>query len=327
MGKETDIKIKYRYGNIPEGLRALLDKADDSDMRVLTALLMLVDKETGATSLDAICDALSMDMGDVKASIKLWKGAGIAEDYTSETRDATVKAKNKLTTAHRSGAVEQSGTTDNYSSGELADIMESRIVSPALIDEAQRIMGKIFRTYDIGILVSIVERLGFEEEAVLLILNYTVSKGKRTMRYAETLAMAFYDEGITDVSEISERITRMEHSAEVIGQIKGFYGIGERALTASEKRFFTAWTEKYAYDAEVIKLAYDITVDNTQKPVPKYTNAILERWYSEGLRSAEEIKRYIERQSEERSGGAVVKSYDTDDFFEAALQRSYEELK
>ena len=68
-------------------------------------------------------------------------------------------------------------------------------------------------------------------------------------------------------------------------------------------------------------------MDNTQKPVPKYTNAILERWYSEGLRSAEEIKRYIERQSEERSGGAVVKSYDTDDFFEAALQRSYEELK
>ena len=122
MGKETDIKIKYRHGKAPEDLRALLDKADDSDMRVLIALSMLADKETGATSLGAICDALSMDMGDVKASLKLWKGAGIAEEHISDARAEAEPAKKKLTTAHRGGAVEQSGVTDNYSSGELADI-------------------------------------------------------------------------------------------------------------------------------------------------------------------------------------------------------------
>ena len=332
MAKENKIKLKYRHGKLPEGLGDLLSKADEGDLKVLLTLSMLAKKETGEADTQTVCSALGMDMGDVKASLKFWRGAGVIEDATGKSAEAVAVTtaepeEKKPAAAHREGAIEHSNVTDDYSSGELADIMESKIVSPALIDEAQRIFGKMFRTYDIGILVGIVERLGFEEEAVLLILNYVAGKGKKTMRYAETLAMALYDEGLTDTVSVSERISRMERSGEIIGQIKCLLGIGERALTASEKRFFTAWTEKYAYDIEVIKLAYDITVDNTQKALPKYMNTILERWYTEGLRTADEVRRYLDRQASDKNGGTVAKSYDADDFFEAALKRSYEELK
>lgn len=336
MAKENRIKLKYRHGKLPEELDGLLSKADDVDLKVLVTLSMLAKKETGEADVGAVCTVLKMDLGDVKASLKFWRGAGVVCDVTERSVEADTEAGVKATeepkgkkpaAAHRGGVIEQSNVTDDYSSGELADIMENRIVSPALVDEAQRIFGKMFRTYDIGILVGIVERLGFEEEAVLLILNYVAGKGKKTMRYAETLAMALYDEGLTDTASVSERISRMERSGEIVGQIKSLLGIGDRALTASEKRFFTAWTEKYAYDIEVIRLAYDITVDNTQKALPKYMNAILERWYTEGLRTADEVRRYLDRQAAEKSGSTVTKSYDTDDFFEAALKRSYEELK
>ncbi|MBQ8849696.1 MAG: DnaD domain protein [Clostridia bacterium] len=332
MGKETVIKIKYRHGNVPENLGGMLDKADDGDMRVLVALMMLADKETGEVAPSAVCDLIGMDEGDVKASLKLWRGAGIVEEHSSkkkaekDEKPQEIKPADKLKTAHRDGVVELSGTADRYSARELSEILESGDVSPAFVDEAQRIMGRMFRKYDIEILVSIVERLGFEEVAVLIILNYIVGKGKKTVRYAETLAIALYDEGITETAAVADRISRMERAGEVISKIKGFYGIGDRALTASEKRFFTAWTEKYDYDAEVIKLAYDITVDKTQKPLPKYTNTIIERWYAEGLRTADEVRKYLERQESDKNGG-IAKSYDTDEFFEAALQRSYEELK
>ena len=56
-------------------------------------------------------------------------------------------------------------------------------------------------------------------------------------------------------------------------------------------------------------------------------NTILERWYTEGLRTADEVRRYLDRQASDKNGGTVAKSYDADDFFEAALKRSYEELK
>ena len=45
--KELKIKIKYRYGQLPEGLCELLNNADEADMRILVALMMLADEESG----------------------------------------------------------------------------------------------------------------------------------------------------------------------------------------------------------------------------------------------------------------------------------------
>ncbi len=333
MGKETKIKIKYIYGQIPEGMGKLLNDADEGDLRILVALMMLADKDSAQADTSALCELLQMNESDVNGSLKFWRGAGVIESASQKkTRsaegDENAKAVTlkKTATAHRNGALETSGKTEDYTTRELTDILEKGIVSVQFIDEAQRIMGKTFRIYDIGVLVGIVERLGFDEEAVLVVLNYTVGKGKKTMRYAETLAISLYDEGITDTAAVIERIGRMERAGEVISQIKRLYGIGDRALTTTEKRLFGAWTEKLDYDIDVIRLAYDITVDNTGKPAPKYTNTILECWYSEGLRTAAEVERYLDRQRSDK-GNAVAKSYDADDFFEAALQRSYEELK
>ena len=197
MTKDIKIKLKYRYGKLPEDMASLLRSADDTDVRVLLTLSLLAKKTTGEARIEDIAAASGVESSDVRASLKFWRGAGVvgdaeeSADTEKEGQDGIDKetaSPKVISTAHRGGALEQSNITADYSSGELADIMDSRIVSPMLIDEAQRIFGKMFRTYDIGILVGIVERLGFEEAAVLLMLNYVASKGKKTMRYAETLA-------------------------------------------------------------------------------------------------------------------------------------------
>lgn len=333
MGKESGIKIKYRNGNIPKKLAETLKEADETDLRILVSLLMLADGD-GAVSLDALPETVGFSDADVKGSVKFWRGAGFIESAEASAKkteksvsDAESKEKEAVTvkTAHRNGVVETSSDMKEYSSSELAGIMERRVVSAQFVDEAQRVLGKIFRTYDTGILVGMVDRLGFEEEAVLVILNYIAGKGKKTLRYAETVAIALYDEGITETAAVVERIDRMEKASETVSKIKIMFGIGDRALTSTEKKMFAAWTEKLCFEAEVIKMAYDITVDNTQKPLPRYTNGILERWYSEGLRTADDVRKFIDKQSEGKSQAA--KSYDADDFFEAALQRSYEDIK
>ena len=66
-------------------------------------------------------------------------------------------------------------------------------------------------------------------------------------------------------------------------------------------------------------------IDRIQKPVPKYANTILEKWHAEGLKTPEEIAAYESKSKESRAD--EQKSYDLDGFFEAALQRSYEDLK
>ena len=335
MGKTTKLSIQYRNGNLPANLDELLQNADETDLKILVGVLMLADAESGTCPVDRLPSVLGVAQAEVDASLKFWRGAGIlgaAKGSRSAKADKPAVTEHTETAptkaAHRNGALERTATLENYSSAELATLMESRRVSAQFVDEAQRIMGKIFRTYDTGILVGMVDQLGFEEEAVLAILTYASGRGKKTLRYSEQIALAMYDEGITDTASVMERISRMERSQEEIQKIRALFGAGTRELTTTEKRLFTTWIEQFSYDIAVIRMAYDITVDNTGKVTPKYTNSILERWYAEGLRTAAEVQAYIEKQNADKGrGGVIAKSYDVEDFFEAALQRSYEELK
>ena len=171
MGKESNIKIKYRLGALPADLCGMLDNADETDMKVLAALLMLCDGD-GVARTSELCDVLKTDKGELTASLKFWRGAGMLESYRGEPEIKSSEPEKKkapeVKSAHRNGALERSGGASEYSSTELAEIMEKRIVSAQFIDEAQRIMGRIFRSHDTGIVVGLVDRLGFEEEAALV---------------------------------------------------------------------------------------------------------------------------------------------------------------
>lgn len=335
MGKITKLTIQYRGGSLPEHLGTLLANADETDLRILVALQMLADKESGIAPTGELASLLGISESEVSASLKFWRGAGVLSAVSApkpkkeaETLTETVPAA-ATATAHRGGAVEQSGNLPQYSSSELAELMEQRTSLVGFIDEAQRVLGKMLRTYDAGILVGIVDQYGFEEAAVLAILAYMVQKGKKTVRYAEQIALRFYDEGITDTDAVLERLHRMEQSGETVQKIRVLFGAAGRELTTTEKRLFSSWCEKLGYDVEVIRMAYDITVDTIQKPAPKYTNSILEAWHAKGLRTAEEVRQHLDAEKKEKAGtsvGGVAKSYDLDEFIEAALKRSYEEM-
>ncbi len=331
MSKSSKLTIQYRSGRLPERLGELLGNADETDLRVLIALQMLADGESGKVSTGELTSLLGISESEVSASVKFWRGAGVLAASSSKAKsepkpEEKPQERGETTvTAHRGGAIERSGTLPQYTSSELADLIEARQSLVGFIDEAQRVLGKVLRTYDTGVLVAIVEQYGFEEAAVLAILAYTVQKGKKTVRYAEQLALSFYDEGITDTADVLARLQRMEKSGEAIQKIRVLYGAAGRELTTSEKRLFTSWCEKLAYDIEVIRMAYDITVDAIQKPAPKYTNSILEAWYAQGLRTADEVRSYLDAEKKKKDGTSE-KSYDVEDFFEAALKRSYEEM-
>ena len=321
------IALKYKNGQMPENIAEILADADKQDLEVLVALMMASDESGSVSDADLLCNALGAPKSAVEASLKFWRGAGIVGSARATASVTHAKEeKEAIATAHKGGAIEKSNSVSSYATEELAALFEKRIVTAQFIEEAQRVAGKTFNSYDTGILAGLVDQLGFEEEAVLHILSYVTRIGKKGIRYSEKLALSFYDEGITSAHEVCERISLIERTSETVYKIKQLYGMGSRELSKTEKQTFERWTQKFGYDIDVIRMAYDITVDSIQKPVPKYSNTILERWYGEGLRTAEQIKEYEESQKSSRDG-ATQKSYDLDDFFEAALQRSFEDLK
>ena len=325
------IVLKYKNGEIPENLSDVLANADEQDLRILVALMMVAD-ENGAVSEEiSLGDILGLERPEIDASVKFWRGAGIVGTHRvtkTDKNDAIKKAveKKEIQTAHRGGAVEKSAGVSSYTTDELATLLEKRRGLSLFVDEAQRVSGMTFNSYDIGIIVGLIDQFGFEEEAVLHILAYLTRIGKRGARKAEKLAIRFYDDGITTADGVAERIAIIERSSETVHKIKQLFGIGSRELSKTEKSLFDKWTQKFAYDIDVIRMAYDITVDRTQKPLPKYAGSILENWYAEGLRTPADINAYEQAKKQEAKSAEGDKSYDLDDFFEAALRRSLEDM-
>ena len=143
------------------------------------------------------------------------------------------------------------------------------------------------------------------------------------MRYAEKMAISLYDEGITTLPALQECLKQKEQMEEVEGKIRTLFGMSSRALTTKERKQINTWLFTHHYGMDVITKAYEIAVDAIGKSSIPYTNSILERWAVAGLRTLEEIQKAEEARTAPKTPASPGNSFDTDDFFDAALKRSF----
>ncbi|MBE6530531.1 MAG: DnaD domain protein [Ruminococcaceae bacterium] len=308
-----------------------LASADENDLRVMLALALASEGER--EDIDGLLSKLELEAGELDASIKYWCGAGLLKKGRKSAKAAsgdTAKREEPKKTAeplHRGGKLERKSEMPSYSSTELAELIEKRSITAEFINEAQRVVGKIFNTHEVNILVGMIDYIGFDEASVIIILSHMVNLGKRSLRYAEQLAFSLYDEGITDAEALQLRLKKMEGYTKTESEVRAMFGMTGRSLTTKEKKFLRAWIENMGFDTEVIRLAYDITVDAIHEPAPAYANSILEGWYALGLTTTEAIAAAEdEKKQKKKATKPDGNSFDTDEFFEAALRRTFEEL-
>ena len=328
MKKAEKISVVYDAQKPTKSLITSIKAADEADLQLL--LLLAMHKDAEELDMEELQVALELTEEELAASVKYWRGAGIlkktkkTETKISGTRDK----KQEIKTAHADGKLERAEAAPSYTSAELADLIEKRAGAEEFMTTAQQILGKMFSTREMNILWGMVEYVGYDEECVLSILSYVAELDRKTVKYAETLAFALYDEGLTDKASLDERLARMSAARSVRGRVEAMFGMTGRALTTREKKFLSSWTEAMGFDAEVIGLAYEITVDNTGEAALPYANTILESWHKDGIRTADEARAQIEkgRAAKKTAKSTPDKSFDTDEFFEAALKRTFEEI-
>jgi len=297
-----------------------LREASADDLRVLLAFL-----ERGG-------EHLSRDAGvspaRAEAALDYWREAGILTDGEPAPEEvAEQPAKRPLRLAD-----ELAPATGE----ETAEIIRRRSLS-GVIDEAQRLLGKVFNTTEIGIVAGLSEQLELEPAYILTLISWCHNRGKDSLRYVERTAFSLIQEGVETLAALEEYISRREAAESGIGQIRRMFGIGERALTKTEEKRFTEWLTDDRLSVEVIGIAYDIAVNNTGKVSLAYIDKLLKVWKDAGCSgSAAEVERYIERERAERGQAAAGKNlrapkhdaipqtYDSGDFFARAVERSYQ---
>ena len=308
---------------LPGGVLNHCATADAEQVRVLLWLssdLSLCDKPKQLSKL-ADCDQKT-----VKNAIRYWKSCGV---LVEEGEEAAVPAMAEATApveqkeAGSKPLLHRADELPQYTTAELSELLEKRAGMRALVDEAQRLLGKMFNTMEINVLVGMVDYLGIGEEGILLLLAHCKKIGKTNLRSIEKYAYGFVDKGITEPGAMEEEFRALELMRSFEGEIRTLFGTGARALTAKESKMLRAWGS-YGYGVDVVRRAYEITVNATGKASLAYADAILGRWNAEGLRDLAAIDAAIEQERGEKDGKVTLgSSFDTDDFFEAALQRSF----
>ena len=365
-----NIQLQYgtAVATIPAAALAVLDRATKNDLRVLLTLCAKPALTVGHSFGECVGN-IAAEAGcipaQVEASLSFWRGTGIlnilnedgatapvsVETAPQETAPMETAAREVTPPAIHEGEKEEGkeaaketktakprpvSELPRYTSAELADLLEARKEARAYLDECQNIWGKSFNTHEYNIILALVDYLGLEWDYVLALLSYAAkyyrereNQGK-SLHYVENMAFAFHKEGIVTADALQSRFREMEKMASMEYKLRQLFGMGDGALTPTQKKHFSTWIYDYRFDMEIIRMAYNRAVDNTGSTkitkVMNYMNKILSAWNDEELRTPEQIEAADAAYRAERDGEKAAKvqtgSFNPDEFFAAAVRRS-----
>ena len=329
MKKNDNKKIRLDYTEgvsvLPSGTHNLIDKAKKFDIKVLL-LLASADKYREGKYVKELAATLDCDESEIESSLAFWRGAGVIVSLDEQSDKKTEKVERPKTSEKGETDVPRRAKLSElpqYTSTELNALLEKNHFVVGLIDECQNVLGKIFTASDIKVIMGLVEYLGLDEDYIFVLMHHCARKDIKSMRYIEKMAVSCLDEGFTEAAVLAEALYAREERDALEGKIKSVFGLGSRKLTSKEKKQVENWITNFKYDLDIIEKAYDITVGATSKPSIHYANAILEKWYSLGIKTLDEVNALMEqREAEKAESGS---SFNVDDFFDAAIKRSYSE--
>ena len=139
-------------------------------------------------------------------------------------------------------------------------------------------MQKIFFFYD---------ELHMSADLIEYLVEYCVSRGRKSMRYIETVALAWAKDGITTVEMARDASSRFSKDYYTILKAMGISG---RNPVDNEITYIDTWRKTYGFDLELIQEACSRTVLSTGQPSFQYADKILSGWKKKNVHTLEDIR-------------------------------------
>ncbi len=154
-----------------------------------------------------------------------------------------------------------------------------------------QILGKTLSSADTELLYSFHDYYALPVEVIIVLIEYYVSKDKRSMKYIEKEAGKWASAGINTVEKAKAYIEKREEFLSYASRVRTLLGIQERRLSTRELAYINSWQNELSMSLDMIKAAFELTVNQTGKLSFAYMNKILESWAQNNLRKPGDIKR------------------------------------
>ena len=227
-----------------------------------------------------------------------------------------------------------------YTQAQTAELIESDPGLRGALDACQQAVGKLFTERESEQIAALYDAYGMDGEYLLTLFALCRKRGKTSVSYAVRTALGMYDDGIRTAAELNAKVEYLDRLSEQSYQIRNMLGIGDRAFTSAEKECIETWTMTWKFPQDVIRAAYEITVNRIGKPRISYIHKILSGWNEAGIRTTEDVRAAEERWNAsahaEQNGRSAPKkaaddtaqsTFDVDEFLELAMKRTFSEHK
>ena len=224
-----------------------------------------------------------------------------------------------------------------YTAEEIGSRSKSDSGFREVLSECESVLGHMLSGADTRTLFGIYDYLGLPPDVIMVLLHHCSEECRRrygpgrvpTMRQIEREAYVWVNREIMTLEQAEDYIRSREALREGTEQLRRAFGIRDRQLSPSERRYIEGWLAM-GYSVEAIELAYDRTVTNTGSLKWNYMDGIIRSWHEKGLMTCEEIekgdaprRRQQQTHRREESGGTTMPS--SEDF--DRMKRLYEKLK
>lgn len=318
---------------------SLIERLEEcSETEIKTLILVYSGKftENGVFSEKGAAEFLGVSESEVTGALQFWRGAGMLRSGRRKKAAEPDKAADSPAKENSDAPKDERIKTKEieipqYSGIEIDRLFRENAELKSFIDTCQNVAGKIFNALELNKILALYDYFRIPPDFIAQLLSYNVSKGKRSIHYLEKTALDLNSRDINTVEALEEYIKQQEIYNGKTGKIREIFGTGARALTPFEKECVFRWTTTWEMPYDLISYAYELTVNATAKPSFSYANSILERWHSSGIKTLEKAKEdsmiYKAAHDKKNAGSpSDNSSFDTDEFFEAALKRSYENI-
>ena len=170
------------------------------------------------------------------------------------------------------------------------DVAEMAAQDPTLeqlLRVAQEVLGNPLSPVESEILAALRTYYGLPTDTILMLLQYCVSIGHRSMSYLEKTAAAWLGKGIVTHEQAEQEILRLTRDNENEKKVMRAFGIFNRTLAPREREYTRKWFQ-LGLDERLIALACERTVENTGKVSFAYADRILSSWKAKGISTVQQ---------------------------------------
>jgi len=252
--------------------------ANGEYVKIYLYLLRCLESDTQELSIPLIADKFDHTESDVRRALKYWEKLKLLKlEYDSSKSLTGVQLLD-----HKNGAYKDkpaAAPDENAAPKPLPGRQEqaplSQEESRQLLFICEQYLGKTLSPSEVDRILYFHDALGFSADLIEYLVEYCVSKRHKSLRYIESVALGWHEDGYTTVAQAKQQTNTYNKAYFTI--LKAF-GISNRNPVDAEISYMKKWMKEYAFSTELITEACSRTMAAIHQPSFEYADKILSSW-------------------------------------------------